>query len=60
MKENIKNNEFQERLTYVPASVQVFEVTAHEAILAASVSIRRNAYCSGERSSLLLQKIEIL
>ena len=24
------------------------------------VSIRRNAYCSGERSSLLLQKIEIL
>ena len=24
-----------------------------------SVSIRRNAYCSGERSSLLLQKIEI-
>ena len=36
MKENIKNNESQERLTYVPASVQVFEVTAHEAILAAS------------------------
>ena len=26
----------------------------------ADVSIRRNAYCSGERSSLLLQKIEIL
>ena len=25
-----------------------------------AVSIRRNAYCSGERSSLLLQKIEIL
>ena len=25
-----------------------------------TVSIRRNAYCSGERSSLLLQKIEIL
>ena len=25
-----------------------------------NVSIRRNAYCSGERSSLLLQKIEIL
>ena len=24
------------------------------------VSIRRNAYCSGERSSLLLRKIEIL
>ena len=24
------------------------------------VSLRRNAYCSGERSSLLLQKIEIL
>ena len=30
------------------------------AILSKEVSIRRNAYCSGERSSLLLQKIEIL
>ena len=36
MKENIKNSEFQERLTYVPASVQVLEDTAHEEILAAS------------------------
>ena len=31
-----------------------------EHILIKIVSIRRNAYCSGERSSLLLQKIEIL
>ena len=32
MEQNIKNNELQERLTYVPASVKVIEVTAHTII----------------------------
>ena len=36
MKENIKNNELQERQAYVPASIRVINVTAHGAILAAS------------------------
>ncbi|MCQ2171162.1 MAG: hypothetical protein MJZ17_00175 [Bacteroidales bacterium] len=30
MKENIKNNELQERQAYVPASVKVIEVTAQK------------------------------
>ena len=32
MKENIKNNELRERQAYVPASVEVIEVTAQKII----------------------------
>ena len=46
----------------IPVSVCSLFKAWDESILThgQSVSIRRNAYCSGERSSLLLQKIEIL
>ena len=36
MKQDIKNNELQERQSYVPASVKVIEVTAQRAILSTS------------------------
>ena len=32
MKQEIKNNELQERQTYVPASVKVIEVTAQKVL----------------------------
>lgn len=34
MKQDIKNNELQERKTYVPASIKVYKISAHGVICA--------------------------
>ena len=50
--------EMYERMAIIPSLLEMQpEIVGSNGV---NVSIRRNAYCSGERSSLLLQKIEIL
>ena len=57
----IERNTFPDGIViYVPASAKEAYEEAWYVQSGFGVCIRRNAYCSGERSSLLLQKIEIL